>query len=143
MNSTVNSAVNNVASAVNEQAALRTTVTEDGITIIPAADGSRQVSMFRAGNDELLLRFAGNSWVEVDDGSNVRLYSDMLNTGDTLTIQGTAPFQVLLGNARNVEVNFNNSAIDIASSIRTDNTARVLLSNSSNQAPVSGSGVAQ
>jgi cytoskeleton protein RodZ len=129
--------------ASNSNVLLQTTVTDDGLTIIPSADGSRQVSMFRAGSDELLLRFVGDSWVEVDDGANVRLYSDMLNTGDTLTIQGTAPFQVLLGNAANVEVNFNDMAVNIASSIRADNTARVQLANPDNEASVSGTGVAQ
>lgn len=131
------------SAATTEPQLLQTTVSEDGITVIPAADGSRQISMFRDGNDELQLRFAADSWVEIDDGTNVRVYSDMLNAGDTLTIQGTAPFQVLLGNARNVEVSFNNSVVDIAPSIRSDNTARVQLSNPGTEAPVTGTGVAQ
>lgn len=132
-----------IQSNATNTAVLQTTVTADGVTIIPAADGSRQLSLFRAGNDELQLHFAGDSWVEIADGSDTRLYSDMLNSGDTLTILGTAPFQVMLGNARAVQLNFNDSAVDIAASIREDNTARVELANPANDAPIEGAGVAQ
>ena len=75
------------------------------------------------------LTFTGNSWVEIDDGRNVRLYSEMLLGGDTLLVQGQAPFQVLFGDGRNVTVTFNASPIDIGSSIRSDSTSRITLSN--------------
>jgi cytoskeleton protein RodZ len=98
-----------------------------GATVSPA--GGRQVNLLREGQDQLQLTFAGNSWVEIDDGQQVRLYGEMLKTGDVLNLQGQAPFHVLLGDGRNVSVSFNASAIDISSSIRDDKTARLTLAN--------------
>jgi cytoskeleton protein RodZ len=95
--------------------------------ITPTANGGRQVSLIGAGNDELKVTFIGSSWIEVDDGSLVRLYNDMLSAGDTLTIRGAAPFHVLLGDASQVQVSLNAAAVDISADIRADSTARLVL----------------
>jgi len=65
--------------------------------------------------------------VEVDDGDRVRLYNDMLRAGDALTVHGQAPFYILLGDARQVEVHLNSEAVDIVADIRSDSTARLVL----------------
>ena len=96
-------------------------------TVTPAANGARQVSLVGAGDDELRVKFNGSSWIEVDDGSQVRIYQDMLAAGDTLTIRGEAPFHVLLGDAANVEVSLNKATVDFSADIRNDNTARLVL----------------
>lgn len=101
----------------------------NNLTVIPAVDGGRQLNLLTPGNDEMQLSFSGNSWVEIDDGTNTRLFNEMLRAGDTLVVQGQAPFQVLLGDGRNVQVKFNSAAIDISSSVRTDSTARLNLTN--------------
>ncbi|MES2603664.1 MAG: RodZ domain-containing protein [Pseudomonadota bacterium] len=101
----------------------------DNLTVMPAANGGRQLTLISQGSDELLLVAAGNSWVEIDDGRNVRIFAEMLRAGDTLVLQGMAPFQVLLGDGRGVQVSFNSTAIDITNSIRTDSTARLNLAN--------------
>jgi cytoskeleton protein RodZ len=95
--------------------------------VTPLAGGSRNVALVAAGNDELRVTFKGNSWIEVDDGSMVRLYNDMLGAGDTLTIRGAAPFHVLLGDASQVQVALNDTVVDISGDIRTDSSARVVL----------------
>ena len=109
--------------------ATATAVANDNLTVIPSPNGGRQLTLQSQGSDQLQLMFSGNSWVEIDDGRNVRLYNEMLRAGDTLVVQGQAPFQVLLGDGRNVQVNFNSTAIDISTSIRTDSTARLNLAN--------------
>ncbi|MEY4642882.1 MAG: hypothetical protein RLZZ227_2876 [Pseudomonadota bacterium] len=98
-----------------------------GLTIIPNAAGARLVSLISTGDDELRVTFNGNSWIEVDDGSMVRLYNDELAAGDTLTIRGKAPFRVLVGDARQVSLSLNAAAVDISSDIRTDSTARLVI----------------
>lgn len=97
------------------------------LTITPNAAGARLVSLVSAGDDELRVIFNGSSWIEVDDGSMVRLYNDELAAGDTLTIRGNAPFRVLLGDARQVSLSLNATAVDISSDIRTDSTARLVI----------------
>ncbi len=98
-----------------------------GVMITPEANGARTVSLISVGEDELRVVFNGNSWIEVDDGRKVRLYNDMLNAGDTLTIRGDAPFHVLLGDAAQVNISVNATAIDISTHIRDDSTARLIL----------------
>ena len=113
-------------------AALATTgpanAAESGVpTITLGASGGRQVALIGAGTDELTVAFIGNSWIEVDDGSLVRLYNAMLSAGDTLTIRGKAPFHVLLGDASQVRLSLNATTVDISSDIRDDSTARLVV----------------
>ncbi len=89
---------------------------------------ARLIELRSHGQDQLRLRFNGASWVEVDNAENMRLYNDILNGGDELSIRGEAPFSVLLGNARVVrEVIINARTVDISEFIRPDNTARLSL----------------
>jgi cytoskeleton protein RodZ len=106
----------------------------DKISITPAPAGGRQINLLGPGPDQLQMNFGSSSWVEVDDSFGKRLYAEMLHAGDVLQLQGRAPFLVLLGDARNVKVNFNATAIDISRSIRSDTTARLTLANPGNSA---------
>lgn len=89
---------------------------------------TRRVELVGNGADQLELQFAGNSWVEVDDGARVRLYSDMMRDGDALSIKAAAPFHILLGDATGVAVLLNGQPLPIAANIRTDKTARIMIS---------------
>ncbi len=120
----------------NELASLASVVTieqaaeaplNSNISIIPSTNGTRQLTLTGEGSDLLQMIFRGNSWVEIDDASNVRLYNEMLSTGDTLNIHGTTPFHVLLGDASQVDVTLNASPIDLKAEIRNDRTARFIL----------------
>lgn len=57
--------------------------------------------------DELVLRFNGESWVEVADVTGRRMAYRMGNFPDVLHLRGLAPFDILLGNARNVTIEYN------------------------------------
>lgn len=89
---------------------------------------TRRVELAGTGADQLELQFAGNSWVEVDDSTRVRLYSDMMRNGDALSIKATAPFHILLGDATGVSVLLNGQPLVIARNIRSDKTARIMIS---------------
>lgn len=90
-------------------------------------DNNRMVQLESVGNDLLEVHFTGASWIEVDNGDNTRLYNDMLETGDDLTIKGKAPFNILIGDASVVDVTFNSRAVDVTSQMRNDNSARIVL----------------
>lgn len=90
-------------------------------------DDHRVVELAGKGSDLLEVHFSGASWIEVDDGDNTRLYNDMLDTGDDLTIRGKAPFNILVGDAHMVEITFNSEAVNLAPRIRSDNSARIQL----------------
>jgi cytoskeleton protein RodZ len=57
--------------------------------------------------DELVLTFSGSSWVEVVDVTGRRLAFRMGADGDVLRLRGLAPFDILLGNAPNVAIDYN------------------------------------
>ncbi len=57
--------------------------------------------------DELVLRFSGSSWVEIVDVTGRRLAFRMGEAGDVLHLRGLAPFDILLGNAPNVAIDYN------------------------------------
>jgi hypothetical protein len=119
------SAIATTDATVTETAAAGT-ITRGNLTIV-SADTGRLLTLAGTGQDLLQLSLNGNSWVEIEDGAHARLYNDMLRAGDALTVQGAAPFYVLLGDAHQVEVKLNSQVIDIETSIRNDNTARLIL----------------
>jgi len=57
--------------------------------------------------DLLVLTFSGSSWVEVVDVTGRRLAYRMGGEGDVLSLRGLAPFDILLGNAPNVAIDYN------------------------------------
>ena len=57
--------------------------------------------------DELVLRFSGESWVEVADVTGRRMAYRMGKFPDVLRLRGLAPFDILIGDARNVTIEYN------------------------------------
>lgn len=87
----------------------------------------RLITIDGGGDDTVQIRFAGESMVQVDDANDAQLYRDVRVAGDVLRISGTAPFNVLLGDASQSELSLNGAAIDFKSSIRIDNSARLTI----------------
>lgn len=94
----------------------------------PGGNNTRRVELVGAGTDQLELQFTGNCWIEVDDAARVRLFSDMMRNGDALSIKAAAPFHILLGDATGVTVLLNGQPLPLASTIRSDKTARIVIS---------------
>lgn len=65
-----------------------------------------------ANSDTLNMELTAESWIEVSDVSGKKLYMDLAKPGEKISIIGTAPFSVKLGNARAVTVSFNGKAFD-------------------------------
>ena len=66
----------------------------------------------QANSDTLKLELSAESWIEVYDASGERLYRDLAKPGEIISITGTAPLSVKLGNARAVSVKFNGNTFD-------------------------------
>lgn len=75
---------------------------------LSAADGGAQPA-----TPQLLFRFGGESWVEVRDGSGAVIYSGLGSTGSTRSVQGRPPFALVVGNAKDVRLEFNGREIDL------------------------------
>jgi cytoskeleton protein RodZ len=64
------------------------------------------------GSDSILFRATTDSWLEVTDRTGERIYMDFLHGGESLTLTGDAPFNVVLGYAPGVTVEYNGRMID-------------------------------
>jgi len=60
----------------------------------------------------LKMELTAESWIEVYDVLEERLYRDLAKRGEIIIITGAAPLSVKLGNARAVSVNFRGNAFD-------------------------------
>lgn len=73
----------------------------------------------------LALRAQADSWVEVRDAEDRRLYYDLLHRGDEKQFSGVAPYRVFLGNAPMVRVEFDGERVDTKPFIKANKTARL------------------
>lgn len=80
----------------------------------PPADGTLRLS----------IEFANDSWVEIYDGGNRRLFFDLGKAGTRRTVSGEPPLQVLLGNAEGARVTLNGAAYEMPAGARRGKTAR-------------------
>lgn len=92
---------------------------EDDFIVAPGGEGS----------DEIIITLTDECWVEIKDATSYQLIHGLLKAGDIKVILGTAPFQVFLGNAKAVQMDFNGVDYDIAAKTRRNGTARFALVN--------------
>lgn len=89
---------------------LTTTQPENVVTIATQAPVTSEIS-------SLSLSASDDSWVQVKDGKGKRLVYEILKGGTQKSVQGVAPFDVLLGNGRNVSVQIDGHVFDHTSYI--------------------------
>jgi cytoskeleton protein RodZ len=80
------------------------------------------------GGDELNLSAEEESWAEIVDANDIRLFYGMIRPGRALNLVGQAPFDVFLGNAPAVNLSLNSIAIDMTKYIRSNNIAQFKIS---------------
>ena len=61
--------------------------------------------------DTLAFQFNEASWVEVHDGAGELIHAELGQTGQTISVQGDAPFSILVGYAAGVQMTFNGDAV--------------------------------
>jgi cytoskeleton protein RodZ len=108
----INKAEKNYENNSNELELVGSEKTQDKIKNI--AD-TNEVSAYniQQGNDTVVLNLTGDSWIEIYDGEGERLYLDLARSGKNYIINGNSPFNILLGAANNVSIEFNGSSVDI------------------------------
>lgn len=90
-----------------------------------ATDQPQVITIEAIGNDVLRISFIGESWIEVNDSESQQIYRDIREAGDVLEITGSAPFNILLGDAPFISMSLNGDEIDLSADIRIDNSARL------------------
>ena len=71
-----------------------------------------------AAPDSLRLTFSDDSWVEVYDANENRLFRDLALSGEEHLIEGVAPFRILFGFAPGVTAEFNGARVEHAAYAR-------------------------
>lgn len=72
----------------------------------------------------LTLDFTSTSWARVDDAAGKTLLNGLMRDGEKQVLKGTPPFQIFLGNAPGVRVEYNGKAVDFARHVGDNLTAR-------------------
>ncbi len=103
------------------QTAQATTGTDTGImagmTPFPAqgVTSSPQTPVYQTtGPDLIVLKLTADSWIEIIDANNSKVFFNLGRPGDVFNVRGTAPFDVLLGFAQAVSVEFNGKPFNAA-----------------------------
>jgi cytoskeleton protein RodZ len=103
----------------------------------PVVQGKIPADAKTPAQNHLAMRFVHDSWVEIYDGQEKRLYYRLVKGGESLTLAGAAPFRVLLGYAKDVAIEYNGRPFDERPFIHPQGLARFTLGVRS-EAPTSG-----
>ena len=71
-----------------------------------------------AGQGRIRLVFSGESWTELRDAGGKVLLSRKNSAGSEQTTEGTPPFDVVVGNARDVKLFYNGAEVDMTPYIK-------------------------
>ena len=83
-----------------------------GIMPIEGIDYKTPSSDTGSGPDTIDLEVKRDSWIEIMDANNKRLFHDLAIGGEKYSIHGTAPFKVLFGFSPGVSIKFNGKAFN-------------------------------
>ncbi len=108
-----------VEAATEEVAETPDIVTEEEPEAVeaPAAGDVRQ----------LQLTFNEQSWTEIFDANNQRIFVGLQEAGTTASVEGDPPFRMTIGNATGVELIWRGEAVDLAARAGANNVARFTL----------------
>lgn len=85
------------------------------ITAVAAAP-----DLVNKGEGVLRLAFAQESWVEINDGTGRMIFSQLNPAGSEQAIRGKKPLSVVIGNAANVKLVYNNKPVNLAPHTNTN-----------------------
>jgi cytoskeleton protein RodZ len=80
-----------------------------------------------AGQRLLHFRFQEDSWVEVRDRSDKIIFSKLNKVGSSERVVGTPPFKLVVGNARGVRLDYDDTPVDLVLPYPGVTTARLTL----------------
>lgn len=90
----------------------------------PSTAVSALATAAAAGSDRLTLTLSGDSWVDVRDADNQQLYYGLAREAlQRISLQGSAPFAVRIGNAPAVEMTLNGDVYDFTDRVLSNNSA--------------------
>jgi cytoskeleton protein RodZ len=73
-----------------------------------------------SGPNRLVVRTEGEAWIEIKDAADRMLVSSLNPPGSERVVRGRPPYQVVIGNASNVRIFYDDKPIDLAPHTRQD-----------------------
>jgi cytoskeleton protein RodZ len=73
-----------------------------------------------AGAGRLALQFEGDSWVEIRSGSGKLLVASLHTAGTERFVSGLPPFEVVIGNAQQVRLTYNDKPVDLTPYVKVE-----------------------
>ncbi|MGQ7246125.1 helix-turn-helix domain-containing protein [Halomonas sp. V046] len=93
-------------------------------------DAAAQAEATAAANSDarvLKLTFNEQSWTQIFDSTNTRVFVGLQQAGTEATVEGEPPFQMTVGNATGVELTWRGESVDLRSRAGANNVARFTL----------------
>jgi cytoskeleton protein RodZ len=87
--------------------------------VVPAVTADKP-KVASAGPNRLVVRTAGEAWIEIKDSADRMLVSSLNPAGSERVVRGRPPYQLVIGNASNVRVTYDDKLIDLAPHTRQD-----------------------
>lgn len=91
----------------------------------PAAPEEEASPEAQADTGRLVFRLAEESWIDVRDGRERRLYAGISAAGSERVVQGQPPFTIVIGNARAARLEHAGREIDLAPHVSAGGVARL------------------
>ena len=84
------------------------------VVAAPASSGAK------TGPNRLVVRTDGEAWIEIRDSADRMLVSSLNPAGSERVVRGKPPYSLVIGNAHNVRVTYDDKPIDLAPHTRQD-----------------------
>ena len=73
-----------------------------------------------AGQGRIVLQFDGESWVEIHSGTGKLLVAQLHASGTERVVSGVPPFAVVIGNAQQVRLSYNDKPVDLTPYVKVE-----------------------
>ncbi|MBT2786787.1 MULTISPECIES: RodZ domain-containing protein [unclassified Halomonas] len=93
-----------------------------------SADSEQTAAVEQTANANVLeLTFNEQSWTEIFDATNQRVFVGLQTPGTSTTVEGEPPFRLTVGNATGVELRYQGEEVDLPARAGANNVARFTL----------------
>jgi cytoskeleton protein RodZ len=89
------------------------------VVAIPAVTPEKPKAV-STGPNRLVVRTEGEAWIEIKDSADRMLVSSLNPAGSERVVRGRPPYQLVIGNASNVRITYDDKLIDLAPHTRQD-----------------------
>lgn len=95
-------------------------------TIVAEKPTEKTLAPLRPGAHRLVVRTDGEAWIEIKDAADRMLVSSLNAPGSERVVRGRPPYSLVIGNASQVRITYDDKLIDLAPHTRQD-VARLTL----------------